>query len=291
MADHEMLPQPIGGATAVAGVFGDPVAHSLSPVMHNAAYAALGMDRVYVPFHVRPPELLSALRGVVAMGLLGVNVTVPHKERAARYLKNNLSAEARLQAAVNCVINRGGRLVGDNTDAHGLELDLRELGAPVAGRSALLIGAGGGAAAALLALKRLGVRQVMIANRTRARALRLARRIQGVATAVTDLAALAEPSLVGEVAMVINATSIGLAGEPYPPLAYMAASPDCLFYDLIYRREPTSFLRPALQRGLRTADGIGMLLGQGVHAFELFNGVKAPVDVMRRALHTALGRS
>lgn len=286
-----MAPRPIGGATLVAGVFGDPVAHSLSPVMHNAAYAALGMERAYVPFHVRPPELLRALQGVAALGLLGVNVTVPHKERTARYLKNNLSAEARLQGAVNCVINRGGRLVGDNTDAHGFELDLRELGAPVAGRNVLLIGAGGGAAAALLALKRLGVRQVTIANRTRARALRLARRIQSVAATVTDLDALAQPALVADVGMVINATSIGLGGEPYPPLAYEAAPSDCVFYDLIYRREPTSFLRPAIDRGFKTADGIGMLLGQGVHAFELFNRVKAPVVAMRHALLAALGRS
>ncbi|HLH78161.1 MAG TPA: shikimate dehydrogenase [Candidatus Binataceae bacterium] len=280
----------LSGTTEVAGVIGDPIAHSLSPVMHNAAYAALAMNRVYVPFHVPAAGLKAALRGVVGLGILGVNITVPHKERAARQL-SELSDEARLLGVVNCIVNRAGRLVGDNTDARGLQLDLQRLGTRLRGRQVVLIGAGGGAASALLALQRAGVERVYLANRTRARAVRLGRRFPSLDLEIVGLADLANPSLIASAAAVINATSIGLQGEPFPELAYDAASDDCLFYDLIYRRETTSFLKPARARGLATADGIGMLLGQGVIAFELINGVAAPEPAMREALWSAVGRT
>ena len=134
----------IDGATGLTGIFGDPVAHSASPAMHNAAYQALGMNRLYVPFHVVASHLPAALRAITAFGLLGVNVTVPHKERVARLLKRQ-SAEARALGAVNCVFPRAGELFGDNTDARGLAADLAALSAPIKGRTVILIGAGGGA--------------------------------------------------------------------------------------------------------------------------------------------------
>src|SRR5271169_6221516 len=109
----------ITAATRLAAIFGDPVEHSLSPAMHNAAYAALGMNCAYVAFSVRPTELRPALRSIAALGISGVNLTIPHKERAARML-DSLSAEARLLGAVNCVVNQRGKLHGDNTDARGL---------------------------------------------------------------------------------------------------------------------------------------------------------------------------
>lgn len=279
----------IGGATGLTGIFGDPVAHSASPAMHNAAYAALGMDRAYVPFHVLPSQLPAALRAISALGLLGVNVTVPHKERVARLVKRP-SAEARLLGAVNCVSPRGGELFGDNTDARGLESDLAALSAPVKGRTVILIGAGGGGAAALLAVRRLGAKRVVLANRTRSRAVKLAARFDKLKIELCDLATLQRPELIAEAGLVINATSAGLKSELFPPLAYQSAGSDCLFYDLIYAATPTAFLRPALQRGLRAADGAGMLLRQGALAFELFNGVKPPFNVMRDALYAKLGR-
>jgi shikimate dehydrogenase len=222
----------ISGGTGLTGIFGDPVAHSASPAMHNAAYAALGMDRVYVPFHVLPAQLPAALRAIVALELFGVNVTVPHKERVARLLRHQ-SAEARLLGAVNCVVPRRGELYGDNTDARGLAADLAALDAPVKGQTVIVIGAGGGAAAALLALRRLGVRRVVIANRTRKRALRLAARFKTLRIEARDLCDLNDPGLIGEAAAVINATSVGLKSGPFLPLAYDAARQGCFFYDLI----------------------------------------------------------
>ena len=279
----------IGGGTGLTGIFGDPVAHSASPAMHNAAYAALRMDRVYVPFHVIPEQLPAALQAISALQILGVNITVPHKEPVARLLQHQ-SAEARLLGAVNCVVSRRGQLFGDNTDARGLAHDLAVLGARVKGETAIVIGAGGGAAAALLALRRLGARRVLIANRTRKRALQLAARFKTLRTEVRDLRDLQNPDLIHPAAVVINATSLGLKSEPFLALAYEAARADCLFYDLIYAAAPTGFLAPAIERGLPAADGAGMLLHQGALAFELFNGVKPPIQAMRDALYARLGR-
>jgi shikimate dehydrogenase len=127
--------------TALAAIFGDPVGHSKSPAMHNAAYAALGMNRTYVAFRVTAENLAPALRAIHPLGIVGVNLTVPHKEAASRLIKD-LSGEARMLGAVNCVVNRRGTLRGDNTDARGLERDLRDLRCELRGRLAVVIGAG-----------------------------------------------------------------------------------------------------------------------------------------------------
>src|ERR1700722_15908764 len=132
----------LSGSTLLTAIFGDPVAHSLSPAMHNAAYAALAMNRAYIALHVTPERLRDAIRAIPALGLLGVNLTVPHKERALRMMAH-LSAEARVLRAVNCIINRSGGLHGDNTDARGLEADLRDRQIVIEGGLAVIIGAGG----------------------------------------------------------------------------------------------------------------------------------------------------
>ena len=280
--------------SAVTAIFGDPVGHSMSPVMHNAAYAALGMSRTYVAFRVTPANLASALRAIPALGIVGANLTVPHKEISARIIKD-LSGEARMLRAVNCVVNRRGVLHGDNTDARGLERDLRELGCDLTGRLAIVIGAGGGAAASVLACIRLGAR-VAIVNRRPARAMTLARRFagKGAARAAADprgLDALMDSALLADARLIVNATSMGLTTERFARIDYDSTADDCLFYDLIYSRDETAFLKPAIAAGRRTADGAGMLVDQGELAFKLFNRVPPPAGVMRRALLNALGRS
>ena len=170
--------------------------------MHNAAYAALGMDRAYAAFHVTPPMLAAAVRAIPALGLVGVNLTVPHKERALRMLAK-LSAEARMLGAVNCIVNRPSGLYGDNTDARGLERDLISLGVALKGAMAVVIGAGGAAASAVVACLRCGASEIVDCNRTPARAVALARRLRanlpralgGAAFAVRGLDALADAAL------------------------------------------------------------------------------------------------
>jgi len=283
----------IDGYTRFAAIFGDPVEHSLSPAMHNAAYAKLGLNRAYVAFHVTRDHLGEALQAVRTLGLVGVNLTVPHKE-AAVPLTDSLSDEAKMLGAVNCVINRDGTLVGDNTDARGLERDLRDARIDLRGKRAIVIGAGGAAASAIVAAARLGANRVTICNRTLARAATLAERLRNVSGVVPiearGLDGLAEASLLESSAIVMNATPIGLGPGELPPIAYETTAVDCLFYDLVYAREATPFIKRALASGRRTMDGAGMLIGQGELAFELFNGVAPPEGIMRGALMKALGR-
>lgn len=289
-----MRSSEINGDIAVAGIFGDPVGQSKSPAMHNAAYASLGMNRSYGAFRVTAENLASALRAIPPLGIIGVNLTVPHKEAAAKLIKD-LSGEARVLGAVNCVMNRRGALRGDNTDARGLERDLRELGCELRGRLAIVIGAGGGAAASVLACVRLGANRVVIANRTPARAAALAGRFstKGVTRALGEprgLDALVDAALLADARLIVNATSMGLTTERFARLDYSSSAEDCLFYDLIYSREPTAFLKPALAAGRRASDGAGMLVNQGELAFKLFNRIAPPAGVMRAALLTSLGR-
>ncbi|HUY28435.1 MAG TPA: shikimate dehydrogenase [Candidatus Binataceae bacterium] len=285
----------ISGATSFTAIFGDPVEHSRSPAMHNAAYAALALERRYLAFHVTPEHLAAALRAIPALGILGVNLTVPHKEPAAKMIRE-LSAEARLLRAVNCIVSRRGKLYGDNTDARGLERDLRGRKIDLADRLVIVIGAGGGAAAAVLCALRMRAARIAIANRTLSRAANLARRFapmlrRRAQIEAHGLDALLDPAILGEAATVINATPMGLTTRGFARLDYSAAARDCLFYDLLYAAEPTAFLKPALGRGRPALDGAGMLVGQGEIAFELFNGVAPPAGVMEHALATSLGRS
>lgn len=283
----------IDGATGLTAIFGDPVKHSRSPAMHNAAYAKLRMNRRYVAFHVKPKDLAGAMRAICALDIIGVNLTVPHKERAARIVKV-LSAEARTLGSVNCVVNRHGELFGDNTDARGFELDLRELGAVMRGGLALIIGAGGAAASSVLACQRLGAGRIVIANRTPRRALALARRLKNsrfkAALEPCGLDALIDANLVADSRIIINATPMGLTTRTFAALNYPATPADCLFYDLIYSAGPTAFLKPALASGRPTADGAGMLVKQGELAFKLFNRIAPPKGAMRAALNLSLGR-
>jgi shikimate dehydrogenase len=282
---------PPGTFTAI---FGDPVEHSGSPAMHNAAYAALKMNRAYLAFHVTPPNLAAAVAAIAALGFAGVNLTVPHKERGA-WLVSTLSAEARVLGAVNCIINHRGKLAGDNTDARGLERDLRGLGVKLAGRLAIVIGAGGAGAAAVLACLRTGAARIAIANRTLAHGETVAQRLGRVRgrrarIETHGLDALCDRALLAEAALIVNATPMGLVTRKFAPLDYDRTARECFFYDMLYAAKPTVFLRPAIARSRPHADGAGMLVAQGELAFRLFNGVDPPRGVMRRALLARLGR-
>jgi shikimate dehydrogenase len=282
----------IDGRTRFTAIFGDPVEHSRSPAMHNAAYAALGLNRAYLGFLVAPDRLRDALQAVRTLGFLGVNLTVPHKE-AAVALMDALSDEARTLGAVNCVANHDGKLFGDNTDARGLESDLAEAKIDLADQSVIVIGAGGAAAAAIIAASRLRASRIILCNRTVDRAVHLATRLRGACrgTAIDTygLGALTDGSLLHSATMMINSTPAGIKAVEPLPIAYEATSAHCLFYDLVYSRELTPFLAPAAAIGRRVLDGAGMLIGQGELAFELFNGLPPPEGIMRKALMEALG--
>jgi shikimate dehydrogenase len=254
--------------------------------MHNAAFAALGLDWVYVPFPVAAADVGAAVAAVRALGLAGLNVTVPHKEAVLRHV-DVLTPLARRVGAVNTIVNRGGRLLGDNTDVHGFAMTLRRQRLRLRGRHALVIGAGGAARAVLAALAEAGVARVTIANRTAARAVALAQQVRSARPARVALTALGDAALLADVAVVVNTTSLGLHDTAFPALAAAATPAPCVFIDLVYGRD-TPFLRLARGAGRRACDGAEMLLHQGARAFTLWTGRRPPLTVMRTVLNSQI---
>jgi len=271
----------IAGTTKVTGLMGCPVAHSLSPLMQNAAFAHLGLDYCYVPFLVRPEDLAAALEAIRALNISGMNVTVPHKERVMEHL-DEVASEAREIGAVNTICNDGGRLVGYNTDAAGFMRALAEEGIEVRGMQVLIIGAGGAARAVAHPLCReASFLHIYNRNRERAESLRdhLARFSGTVRVAsAEDMTG----SGLGDIGLVINTTPLGLKTDDPLPLEPSFLRRGQWVCDLIYHE--TRLLREARLAGCKTMDGLGMLLWQGAYAFQLWTGAAAPVDIMRGAL-------
>jgi shikimate dehydrogenase len=276
----------IRATTRMVAILGDPVEHSLSPAMHNAAFAALGLDYAYVALRVRPVDLRSAIQGVRALGFAGLNVTVPHKEAVVSLL-DELSPTAHKIGAVNTVVRRGGRLRGENTDASGFLRAVSRLGFRARAKRAVLLGAGGSARAVAWALGGAGIARLTILNRSPQRAVTLAARIRrGCATSVVaaSLDAKGSPDFLEDADIVVNCTSLGLDGRTAPSVEIAATPRDCLFYDLVYRSEPTPLVRVARRGGRRAEDGLSMLVEQAAVAFRIWTGRAAPVATMRRAL-------
>lgn len=287
MASNPGRNSPITGTTRVVGIIGDPVAHSLSPTMHNAAFAALGIDVVYVPLPVAAAEVGAAVRGLAALGLRGANVTVPHKGAVLPYLAG-LDEEARLVQAVNTIVVEKGRLLGYNTDVEGARVALVEAcGDSLRAGSALILGAGGAARAVALALIRLGM-SVTVVNRTSVAAERLAELIRTAAPAAACRWLPIERLTPREVAahdLVVNATTIGMDGMGKVPAPLVdTVSAGQVVFDVVYGHTETDLLAQARRRGAITVDGLAMLVAQAAVAFELWTGRSAPRDVMRQAL-------
>src|SRR6185369_14237221 len=265
------------------GILGNPVDHSLSPRMHNAAYAALGLDYVYVPFRTAPDGIRGAVRAMRTLGIVGFNVTVPYKQDVVR-LVDRVTATASAIGAVN-TIYRGGEdgneIIGENTDAEGFAAALRSHGEKTKGARALVIGAGGSARAVLHALKAGGAKEVLLANRTVSKAARLAKEF---GAAAVPLAALEDKAMLATRTLVVNCTPVGLKGGAYLRYDAAATPRDCVHFDLAYGRGLTPFLDLARIARRPLVDGRHMLVHQGAAAFRLFTNKKAPVDAMRKAV-------
>ncbi len=267
-----------------AALIGDPVAHSLSPVMHNAAFASMGIDAAYELWPTSMAELAARIRSIDSDEVLGVNVTVPHKH-AVMPLCHALSDTARRIGAVNTLVVNEAGISGDNTDAYGFARMLEGVwSGPSPGR-ALILGAGGAARAVAVALVDAGVSMVTVANRTPSRADTLIETLREAGVAeieVVDWAALARVAT--ETKLLVNATSIGWHGEESPVAAEVIAAldPKSIVIDLTYR--DTALLRAVRERGIVATDGLPMLSHQGARSLELWTGRRPPVDVMTRAV-------
>lgn len=279
--------------TRLLGLFGYPVEHSLSAAMHNQAFAHLGMDCLYLPFSVPPADLKAAVAGIRVLNLLGVNITIPHKEVVMDCL-DEVTAEARGAGAVNTIVNRNGRLIGHNTDGTGFVRSMREMtGITPEGKTVVLVGAGGAARGVGVALGKSGARRIFIANRTKERALQVARDIQehsGVWAGVADLTPEGLKPVLAQAQILIHASPVGMfPRQAEPPLVpEELLTQDLLVCDLVYRPSETALIKAARQRGCAVLPGWGMLVYQGAAAFELWFGGPAPVEVMRQAVLESL---
>lgn len=285
----------INGRTRVFGIFGWPVEHTFSPMMHNSAFNRLGLDCVYVPFPVDPDLLGKAVEGIRSMGLSGVNVTIPHKSTVIKYL-DEVSPEAKLIGAVNTIVNKNGFLTGYNTDAMGFVKSLKlDGGSDPAGKRVMILGAGGAARAVTIQLAVSGIKELTIASPVAEEITSLAETITGslnipVKGLIWDKQAITD--CFEETDILINATPLGMHPntEEMPPVEVGLLAEHTLVCDLIYNPGETLLLRKAAERGLKTLNGIGMLLYQGAIAFELWTGQEPPVEIMRDALQRALAK-
>lgn len=261
-------------------LIGDPVAHSLSPAMQSAAFAAMGLPHRYELMRVAADDLGGAVQRIRSAEVLGANVTIPHKERVGRLL-DAVEETAQRIGAVNTLFKRGGRLRGDNTDAAGFGDALAEMDVDVAGRSVLLMGAGGAARACADHLIRAGA-HVLIANRTRERALALAAATGALVGAGPSPGVVSLPRSLDGYDVVVNATSLGLHGEDALDGTELPRA--LTVVDIVATAEETPLIRRAKASGCVAVDGLLMLLHQGARAFRLWTGLDAPIAAMRTAL-------
>jgi shikimate dehydrogenase len=270
------------------GVIGDPVAHSLSPALHQPALDQLGIPGTYERWHTPAAEVPDRIASLRDPSVLGASVTVPHKVAVMR-LVDDLSPNARRAGAVNTIVNRDGRLAGDNTDIYGFAVTVGEVLAGDVPAVAVVLGAGGAARAVVLALEEAGIGEIVVANRDAARGERLR---ADLAPAPVRLTSFDDDALRRELpraGLLVNATSLGWhAGEmPIAPELLDLLPAGAAVADLTYR--DTDLLLAAQAHGLRTADGLPMLVHQGVRAFTLWTGMAPPVEVMLAAARTARG--
>lgn len=271
------------------GVMGDPIGHSKSPLMHNAALQALNIPGAYVPLHVKPEELGEAVCAIRTLGFRGVNVTIPHKVEVMQYL-DRLDDSAVAIGAVNTIVNDNGVLTGYNTDGIGYVRSLKaEAISDLTGTRIMVIGAGGAARGIVAALLQENPSSIVIANRTsdKAQALAAAWKEAGH---VTGISLEEVPERLQETDVLINTTSVGM----YPNVEEMPVDPGLLHpgmvvSDLIYNPLYTRLLTESREKGCMVHGGLGMFVYQGAYALEYWTGESAPVDIMRRTIEECLG--
>ena len=279
----------IRATTQIYGIFGHPVSQSLSPAMHNAAFAHLGLDCVYLAFDVDPRNIDRAVSSIRNLGLCGVNVTIPHKQSVMAGL-DEIAPEASMVGAVNTIVNENGRLKGYNTDVSGVLRALHsELEFVPQDKNAFIVGAGGASRAVIVAMCTGGASSVAIVNRTYTKAQELSEEFSARFGDVGFSAAPLEDEeriaqMMERADIVINCSSAGMGDIEPLCLPLDVLGENCVVYDLVYKPPVTPLVRDSRALGLKVESGLGMLLYQGVDAFEIWTGEDAPVEVMREAL-------
>jgi len=275
----------ISGKTRVCGVIGDPIEHTLSPIIHNAAFEALGIDYFFLAFKVKSAEVENAVRGMRALSILGLNVTMPHKNAVTKYL-DEIDPTGRAIGSVNTLLNKDGRLFGFNTDGVGALNALEQNGVEPKGKKVLLLGAGGAAKAIAYTLSQ-EADELLILNRTPKPAAELAELLKQKFKKKISAAELSPNTIKDNIAdfdVLINATSVGMnPNVDQTPVAPEWLKPDLAVMDIVYNPVETRLAKDAKAVGAKVVSGVEMLIYQGAASFEIWTACKAPVEVMRKA--------
>jgi len=282
----------ISGRTGICGIIGDPIEHSMSPVMHNAAFKNKGVDYVYLPFRVKKEELGKAIEGMRALNIRGLNITIPHKVAVIQFL-DELDPLADKIGAVNTIVNDDGVLTGYNTDATGFLQALLERGIEPKGKSVVILGAGGASRAISFILAERGS-SLVILNRTWNKAKICADRISEVFQSEATALKLNRQNLAAALSqadILVNATSVGMSPNiNETPVTSNLLKPSLVVFDIVYNPIKTRLQREAEAVGAKTISGLDMLVWQGALAFEKWTGLKAPIGVMREKVIEVLQR-
>lgn len=275
----------VSGKTKVYGVIGDPIEHTLSPAMHNAAFEALKLDCIYLAFKVKPDEVENAVQGMRALDIQGLNVTMPYKNAVVSFL-DEVDQTATFLSAVNTIENENGKLFGYNTDGFGALKALKENGVEVEGKKVLLLGAGGAARAIALALALEGA-DLAILNRNPKAAIDLANLLRETYNRKVDADELSRETVKTNLAnaeVLVNATSVGMEPNVNQTLVDSEwLKPELAVLDIVYDPVETRLAKEAKAAGVKVVSGIEMLVHQGAVSFEIWTGHEAPVDIMREA--------
>lgn len=280
----------ISGSTGVVGVIGDPVGHSLSPIIHNAAFGATGLDWVYVAFPVPTASGSMVVSAMKTLGIRGLSVTMPHKDFVAAYADEVSGDVGLLGAANTLILLEDGRVRAETTDGDGCIASLLEGGCNVAGKRCVVLGAGGTGRAVVLALARARAQSIVVVNRSPDRAAAAAQLGRDAGAVCT----LGDQISVTDAEVIINATSVGMGHQTLAD-SELVIPPDLLHkgqfvQDLIYFPLKTAFLIAAEKQGATVIGGIGMLIHQAARQFTLWTGEEAPIEVMQLAVHEELAR-
>lgn len=280
----------INSETRLYVLIGDPVEHSFSPLMHNAAFQFRGINSVYLTLQVKSDGLGDAIKGIKSMGILGLNVTIPHKVSIMKYL-DKIDSNAKNIGAVNTVINKDGGLIGYNTDGAGALAALKRGNGDPAGKKVVLLGAGGAARAISFSIAPFASRLVVL-NRTRSKATSLVKAIKkrlNINIAGEELTINTLSRELADTELLINTTSVGMFPKIEETLVDRhLIKPNMVVFDIIYNPPETRLLREATASGAKALNGINMLVNQGALSFKLWIGLKPPIDVMLRAINREL---
>lgn len=270
---------------------GNPLGHSLSPVMHNMTLQELGLDYIYMPFEVQPDQLGEAIQALKALNIIGVNVTIPYKQEVIQYL-DEISATARACGAVNLIKNDKGKLVGDNTDGRGFIMSLAEENIELKGR-ALFIGSGGAARSVACEIAAAGIEHMDFLDKKWIKAREMAVFINERYNTNAEAAEMNKETfsrLSTKADFIINCSPVGMFPhvEESPIQSLDLAKPGAVIYDLIYNPLETKFLQMGKAKGLKSINGLSMLIFQGALSLEILTGIKAPISYMKKLMTNEL---